>query len=70
MAKWIISTSGRKLVITYVNLTTGAEFNCGECHPSTPVGMLLDWTCIHADAGDVITAPRNQILLVLPQGQA
>lgn len=54
MGLWNIKTSERVIGVTYTNLSTGAEFDCGDNRPDTPVSMILEWVMLNADPGDIV----------------
>lgn len=56
MANWKIDRTEAALTVTYYNLQSGVEFNCGENRLDTPVGLILDWIADQAEPGDVIYA--------------
>lgn len=52
MAVWHVGTGPVRITVTYTG-RAGLPFNCGDQHPDTDVGLILDWIAHESASGDV-----------------
>ncbi len=66
MAIWKIDRHPTKITVVYRNLHSGTDFNCGDQHATTDVGLILEWVRSEADPGDLVLVDGRVVMNIMP----